>query len=139
LHPSLLAFDAPTREECTVERPRSSTPLQALVLLNDPTYVEAARAFAERIIKEGGPSAEDRLKWAYRQALSRPIRPEEVKILGELYRKHHEEYSADAKAAEALVSTGQKPLPGEVNIAELAAWTSVARVILNLHETITRN
>jgi mono/diheme cytochrome c family protein len=139
LHPSLLAFDAPSREECTTERPRSSTPLQALVLLNDPTYVEAARAFAERIIKEGGPNVGDRLNWSYRQALSRSIKPEETKILTELYRKHHDEYTKDAKQAQQLVSVGQRPVPKDIEPAELAAWTSVARVILNLHEMITRN
>jgi mono/diheme cytochrome c family protein len=139
LHPSLLAFDAPTREECTADRPRSSTPLQALVLLNDPTYVEAARAFAERIIREGGATPAERLNFAYRWALSRPVRPEEAKILTEVYRKHLDEYTADAKAAQQLVSTGQRPVPQDVNVAELAAWTSVARVILNLHEAITRN
>jgi hypothetical protein len=71
LHPSLLAFDAPSREECTARRPRSNTPQQALALLNDPTYVEAARVFAERILREGGPSAEQRLDFAFRLALSR--------------------------------------------------------------------
>jgi hypothetical protein len=139
LHPSLLAFDAPSREECTAERPRSSTPLQALVLLNDPTYVEAARAFAERILKEGGPTPGERLNWAYRQALSRPIKPEEAQILTALHRKHLDEFTADAKAAQQLVSTGQRPVAKDVDVAELAAWTSVARVILNLHEMITRN
>ncbi|OAI47773.1 hypothetical protein AYO44_08980 [Planctomycetaceae bacterium SCGC AG-212-F19] len=139
LHPSLLAFDAPTREECTAERPRSSTPLQALVLLNDPTYVEAARAFAERVVKEGGAAPATRLTWAYRQALSRLPRPEEEKILLGLYAKHLDDYAADAAAAQKLLSTGLKPVPQGMNVAELAAWTSVARVILNLHETITRN
>src|SRR5262249_5936392 len=71
LHPSLLAFDATSREECTVDRPRSNIPQQALVLLNDPTYVEAARVFAERIIKEGGVNVRDQLTWAYGCALSR--------------------------------------------------------------------
>ncbi len=139
LHPSLLAFDAPSREECTAERPRSSTPLQALVLLNDPTYVEAARAFAELIFKEGGTSINDRLNWAYRQAVSRPIKPEEAKVLTALIQKHLEEYTADPKAAQQLLGTGQKPAPQGLPLPELAAWTSVARVILNLHETITRN
>src|SRR5262249_55962940 len=81
LHPSLLAFDAPTREECTADRPRSSTPLQALVLLNDPTYVEAARVFAEHIIRSGGVNPAQRLDWAFRRALSRKIRAEETKLL----------------------------------------------------------
>jgi len=139
LHPSLLAFDAPSREECTAERPRSSTPLQALVLLNDPTYVEAARAFAESIFKEGGTSVNDRLNWAYRQAVSRPIKPEEAKVLTALVQKHLKEYTADPKAAQQLLGTGQKPAPQGMPLPELAAWTSVARVILNLHETITRN
>jgi hypothetical protein len=139
LHPSLLAFDAPTREECTVERPRSSTPLQALVLLNDPIYVEAARVFAERIVKEGGATEAERLEWAYRRALSRGARPDEVKLLAALYQKHKAEYAADREAAKKLVATGEWPVSKDVDLAELAAWTSVARVLLNLHETISRN
>ena len=139
LHPSLKAFDAPTREECTVERPRSSTPLQALVLLNDPTYVEAARVFAERIIKEGGATLPERLNWAYRHAVSRKVKPDEVRLLSELHAKHRAEFVKDPQAARKLVSTGERPAPADLDAAELAAWTSVARVILNLHETITRN
>src|SRR5436853_5423727 len=80
-HPSLIAFDAPSREECTVDRPRSNTPLQALVLLNDPIYVEASRAFAERILREGGPSVEGRLHFAFRLALSRQALPKEIAVL----------------------------------------------------------
>jgi mono/diheme cytochrome c family protein len=139
LHPSLAAFDAPTREECTVERPRSSTPLQALVLLNDPTYVETARVFADKAIEQGGPSSEDRLNWMYRRALSRPAKPEEVKLLDGLLRKHLAEYQADAAAAKKLLAAGDAPAAKDANVIELAAWISVARVILNLHETITRN
>jgi mono/diheme cytochrome c family protein len=139
LHPSLLAFDAPTREECTVERTRSSTPLQALVLLNDPIYVEAARAFAERIMRAGGLDTATRLNWAYRRALSRDVKPEEVKLLTELYQKHLAEFRKDQMGAQKAVTVGQLALPKDVDLAELAAWTSVARVILNLHETVTRN
>ncbi|MGE5192500.1 MAG: PSD1 and planctomycete cytochrome C domain-containing protein [Deltaproteobacteria bacterium] len=139
LHPSLKAFDAPTREECTAERPRSNTPLQALVLLNDPTYVEAARAFAERIVREGGNATASRLEFAYRQALSRSIRSEEAKLLAGLYQRHFDSYKADPKSAEALLHVGDHPLPAVTNVAELAAWTSVARVIFNLHEMVTRN
>jgi hypothetical protein len=139
LHPSLLAFDASTREECTVERARSSTPLQALVLLNDPIYVEAARVFAQRIIKEGGADTTARLHWAYRWAVSRGIRPTEVKLLSELYQKHLADYRADMGRVKQVIAVGQSPLPKDIDTAELAAWTSVARVILNLHETITRN
>jgi hypothetical protein len=138
-HPSLIAFDAPSREECTAERPRSSTPLQALVLLNDPSYVEAARAFAERVIKEGGPSVSERLNLAYRLALSRDLKPEESKVLTALYQKHLNEYRADKAAAQKYLSVGEWAVPKEMDLAELAAWTSVTRTILNLHETITRN
>jgi hypothetical protein len=138
-HPSLVAFDAPSREECTAERPRSSTPLQALVLLNDPTYVEAARVFAEKIIKQGGADVADRLNWACRHALSRGAKPSESRVLTELYHKHHDEFAADKQAAEKLIHTGEWSVAKDVDPAELAAWTSVARVILNLHETITRN
>ncbi len=139
LQPSLAAFDAPTREECTVERTRSSTPLQALVLLDDPTYVEAARVFAERVVREGGGDPSARLGWAFRRAVSREVKPEERALLLALYNKHHAEYAADKDAAQKLVSAGEFPVAKDVDVAELAAWTSVARVILNLDETITRN
>jgi hypothetical protein len=139
LHPSLKAFDAPTREECTADRPRSNTPLQALVLLNDPTYVEAARSFAERIMRDGGNDTASRLNYAYRQAMSRPVRADEAKLLEGLYQRHSAGYRADAKSAEELLHVGARPLPAEMNLAELAAWTSVARVIFNLHEMVTRN
>jgi hypothetical protein len=138
-HPSLIAFDAPSREECTAERPRSSTPLQALVLLNDPSYVEAARALAERVIKEGGTSVGERLNYAYRVALARDIQEAELKILIGLYEKHLNEYRSDKPAALKFLAVGQKPIPKNMDPAELAAWTSVARTILNLHEAITRN
>jgi cytochrome c553 len=116
LHPSLLAFDAPAREECAAERTRANVPQQALVLLNDPTYVEASRAFAMRIAERGGSGLEARIGWAYSRALSRPPREEEVEILSRLYEKHLAEYRGN----------------------EQAALTSVARAILNLPETITR-
>jgi len=139
LHPSLLVFDAPTREECTVERTRSSTPLQALVLLNDPIYVKAARVFAEQIMKHGGSDMATRLNWAYRRALSHDVKPAEVKLLTELYQKHLAGVQTDKAAAQKEVTIGQSPLSKDVDPAELAAWASVTRVILNLHETITRN
>jgi hypothetical protein len=138
LHPSLLAFDAPTREECSVERPRSNTPLQALVLLNDPTYVEAARVFARRIVAEGGADATARLRWAFRQALSRAPSAAEIGVLTGLLDKHRSQYAADPAAARQMISAGESPVPDAVDSAELAAWTSVVRVLLNLHETITR-
>jgi hypothetical protein len=138
IHPSLMAFDAPNREECFAERARSNIPQQALVLLNDPTYVEAARAFAERIVAEGGATSADRLLWASRRALSRKPTPNEAKVLEELLTKHRAQYDADRKAAEQILGVGPSPVPKGPDAAELAAWTSVARVMLNLHETITR-
>jgi hypothetical protein len=139
LHPSLKTFDAPTREECTVERPRSNTPLQALVLLNDPTYVETSRKFAERLIREGGPDIGSRLTFAYRQLLSRTPRPEEIQILTGMYQKHLAEYQAEQPAAEELSKVGAAPATATIDKADLAATTSIARVLYNLHETITRN
>jgi hypothetical protein len=138
MHPSLLAFDAPTREECTAERSHSNIPQQALALLNDPTYVEAARAFASRILHQGGKEASDRLAWAFREALSRAPRADEVETLGALLEKEKSLYAADPAFARELVKTGLSPSPKDLNVSELAAWTNIARVILNLHETITR-
>ncbi len=138
LHPSLATFDAPSREECTADRPRSNTPQQALALLNDPTYVEAARVFAARIVKEGGATDEARLAWAFRRAVSRVPKPAELAILNRLLAKHREEFRANATAAEQLPKTGLAPAPESINKPELAAWTSIARTILNLHETVTR-
>jgi hypothetical protein len=139
LHPSLLAFDAPSREECCVERTRSNIPQQALALLNDPTYVEAARAFAERIVKEGGKTPEERLTLAFREALSRKPKAEEVEVLAALVKKHAGEFAEDRAAALKLLGTGAHPMRKDADVAELAAWTSAARVILNLHEGITRD
>jgi hypothetical protein len=139
LHPSLLAFDAPTREECAAERNRSNIPQQALVLLNDPTYVEAARAFAARILKEGGRDAGSRITWAWQQALARAPRADESSTIRDLLDRQVAEYRRDPPAAEALLKVGLVPAPKDLDSAELAAWTNVARVILNLHETITRS
>jgi len=139
MHPSLAAFDAPSREECTVERVRSNTPQQALVLLNDPTYVETARIFAERIIREGGKDTEARLTFAYQHALNRNPNTKELTLLTTLFVKHLKQYKADQAAAIALLKVGAKPADAKLDKSELAAWTSVARVVLNLHETITRN
>jgi hypothetical protein len=138
LHPSLAAFDAPSREECTVDRPRSNTPQQALVLLNDPTYVEAARALAVRILQRGEQAAEQRLSHAFEQVLARQPRGEETTELLALYKKHRQEFAADKQAADQFLAVGDFKAPAGLDAAELAAWTSVSRVLLNLHETITR-
>lgn len=138
LHPSLLAFDAPSREECVAERVRSNIPQQALVLLNDPTYVEASRAFALRILREGTGDLSQRLDWAFRQALGRSPRADETQVMLGLFGKHLAAYAADSAAAAKLLATGITPIPPGTSQPELAAWTNVARAILNLHETVTR-
>jgi hypothetical protein len=139
LHPSLLAFNAPTREECTAERPRSNTPLQALVLLNDPTYVEAARGLAARVLREGSSEPAERIRFAWRQALARDPTPEEIAALLKLYNKSHQAYAAQPAAAAELTQNGELQPPDGADLVELAAWTAVSRAILNLHETITRD
>jgi mono/diheme cytochrome c family protein len=139
LHPMLKAFDAPSREECAAQRPRSNTPLAALVLLNDPTFVEAARAFASKIIREGGESNEDRLNFAFRQTLSREPDDFERKTLTDFLAAEEERYESDETAARELTKIGLAPAPGNTNLTDLAAWTSVARLLLNLSETNTRN
>lgn len=138
LHPSLLAFDAPSREECAAERSRSNIPQQALVLLNDPTYVEAARAFAARILRECRGTADQRISWAWQQALQRNPRAAELNTVRGLLNQHLQVYRANPQAAGKLLKTGFSPIPEGLDHAELAAWTHVARVLLNLHETITR-
>ncbi len=139
VHPSMLAFDAPTREECAAERSRSNIPQQALVLLNDPSYVEAARALALRALREVQGEATARLTWAWRQALGRPPQPAELATLQALLEKQLGEYRAAPAAAAAYLKVGSLGVPAGIEPAELAAWTNVARAILNLHETVTRS
>ncbi|MEO1997582.1 MAG: PSD1 and planctomycete cytochrome C domain-containing protein [Planctomycetaceae bacterium] len=138
-HPSLRAFDAPAREECVAQRPRSNTPSQSLVLLNDPTYVEAARVLATQMLQHGGSDAKQRIRWAFRRAVTREPLPEESAVLAGLYTRQLKRYRTDVGAATALIRIGETTPPPDVPVSELAAWTSVARTILNLHETITRN
>ncbi len=137
-NPSLALFDAPSREECVARRPRSNTPQQALALLNDPTYVEAARVLAQRMIQDGGADADSRLRWAYRRALCREPLAWESEALTAHYNDQLQRFTDDEDAARKLASSGEFPSPKDIPAAEFAAWTSVARVILNLHETITR-
>jgi len=138
-HPSMLAFDAPTREECAAERSRSNIPQQALVLLNDPSYVEAARAFATRILREAPANPQARVEWAWRQALTRKPSATEVEALTRLLDQQLKEYQADPEAARAYLGFGASKPSTTLSPAELAAWTDIARALLNLHETITRS
>ncbi|RCS47795.1 DUF1553 domain-containing protein [Bremerella cremea] len=139
VHPSLMAFDAPSREECTVQRPTSNTPLAALALLNDPTYIEAAREFATRILTQDANSDQTRLETAFELALSRRPDAAETQILIQILNDNRQVYREDTAAAAKLLAIGLKPTDNRVELAELAAWTQVARVIFNLDEFITRN
>jgi Protein of unknown function (DUF1553) len=139
LHPSLLVFDAPPREECTVNRVSSNTPLQALALLNDPIYVEAARVFAQKILQHGGRTVGARIDWAFLRALGRKPSMQERRVLVDLHRKSLAEFQRDRRSAKELISIGDASLPKSTSASALAAMTTVARAILNLHETITRN
>jgi hypothetical protein len=137
LHPSLLTFDAPTREECTVNRVNSNTPLQALVLLNDPIYVEAARVFAQNILQHGR-EWNARIDWAFERAAGRTPVAEERSALSKLYASNLAQFQRSPADARALTHEGEAPV-ANLPAAELAAMTTVARAILNMHETITRN
>lgn len=139
LHPWLLAFDAPTREECTAQRGSSNTPSAALTLLNDPSFVEAARALAGRALTEAKGDDDARLRWTWRTVLGRDPRSEEIALLQALLNQHRTYYAANVPAAEALIAVGNSKRPGNMAAAELAAWTSVSRALLNLNETISRN
>lgn len=139
LHPSLMAFDAPSREECAVDRPRSNTPLSALVLLNDPIYVEASRAFAERVLREAGTGDADRMAFIVREALLRDARADEIEVLGTVLNQYREHFKSSAGAAKAFVAIGKRSIPTDVDASELAAWSGVCRVVINAHEFITRN
>ncbi|HIK92559.1 MAG TPA: DUF1553 domain-containing protein [Planctomycetes bacterium] len=140
LHPMLKAFDAPSREECTAQRPRSNTPLAALTLLNDPTFVEAARAFAARIITEApGTSDEIRLGYAMQLAVSRRPDGQEVAALQQLLQSSIGYYQKNPAEAEKAVAVGLSAQASDIASVELASWTAVARAILNLDEAITRN
>jgi hypothetical protein len=136
--PSLTVFDAPTREFCVVRRQMSSTPLQALALLNDEMYVETARKLAERMITEGGASPRQRLEWALRLATSRPAKPAEIMVLEKGLNQRLAEYRQNHTAAEKLLTAGESPRNQKLDVPELAAYTTVASVILNLDEVITR-
>jgi hypothetical protein len=136
--PSLATFDAPSRETCTVRRSRTNTPLQALVLMNDPTYVEASRKLAERIMTEGGESNDARIAFAFRLATARMPKAAEIAVLRTIYDRERAIYKKDPGAAKKLLSIGESPRNEKLDQAELAAWTTAASVILNLDETITK-
>ena len=138
LHPSLAAFDAVNREECAVERTRSNTPQQALALLNDPTYVEAARGLALRILREASASTSQRIRYAYLITLQREPRADEMQVMLEFMDQHQPLADADQEAAAALLNVGDHAPIGDLDPNLVLRWTACARVLLNLHEFITR-
>ena len=138
LHPFLKNFDAPEREVGICSRTASNTPLQALTLLNDPTFVEAAKMFAQRIILEGGQSTQDKLNWAFEEALGRKIASAETEALNKLLSSQYSYYKSNQSDAQKLLLIGNKNVDSKIPVDKLAAWTQVARTIMNLHEFIVR-
>jgi hypothetical protein len=137
-YPSMLTFDAPTREWCAIRRIASNSPLQALVTLNDPVYVEAAQAFARRILLEGGTNEEDRIRFAFRTAVARDPEQLEIDQIAALYELRLTYYSTRLGEAQAMSTNPLGPLPNGMYSPEAAAWTNVCNVILNLDETLTK-
>ena len=138
LQPMLANFDAPSRDECTAIRNVSNSPQQMLTVLNDPTFVEAARMFAGRVLKTAPKHDDQRLKLIYKEALARGIKPMEASSLEDFLKLQREYYGAHPEDAAKLMQVGLTPEPKAADGAELAAWTQVCRVVLGLHETITK-
>jgi hypothetical protein len=136
--PGLLNFDAPNREVCAVRRPRTNTPLQALELMNNPQYVEAARFLAERMIREGGETPEQRIARGFELGLGRTPKVEETAVLVRMYAAQREKFAANVEACGSLLKIGDKPPSEGMEPEELAAWTTVASALLNLDEAITK-
>jgi hypothetical protein len=137
--PTMIALDAPDRETCTVRRSRTNTPLQALVLMNDPTFVEAARKLAERVLKEGGTSDPERIDWLLRTTAGRGVSEPEQKILTKLLSEQRKAFQADLKRAEKLLKVGESLADASLATAELAAWATFCLTVMNLDEVVTRN
>jgi hypothetical protein len=136
--PTMLTFDAAGRETCVVRETRTNTPLQALALMNEVTFVEAARVLAERAMREGGPTPKARIEYAFRLATGRGSRPQELNILLDGFKRHLAGYGTDKQAAERLVKVGEYRGPIELDLAEVAAYTTIFASILNLDETLTK-
>jgi hypothetical protein len=133
----MLMFDSASREVCTVKRSRSNTPTQALSLLNETTYIEAARKLAENTLRQPG-NTDSRLGWAFQRVTARSAKPSELQILRAGLERRLTAYAAAPEGARKLVSNGASPVPKDLPTAELAAWTVTCNVLLNLDETVTR-
>ena len=136
--PQMTIFDAPTRESCIARRERTNTPLQALQLLNDVQHFEAARAFASRIMA-AAETPDSRVEFAYRTVLARRPSPEESAIVLDFFNRQRTKYKDAPEEAKKTIQVGESKPPADVDEAELAAWTLVANLILNLDEAIVRN
>tara|TARA_B100000519_G_scaffold129242_2_gene111585 strand:- start:425 stop:3640 length:3216 start_codon:yes stop_codon:yes gene_type:complete len=137
--PTMSIFDAPDRETCQVRRARTNTPLQALALMNDVQFLEAARHFAERIITNGGATSADRIDYAYRSVLSRTPKPSERAVVEGLFNEYLAEFQSTEGAATEFLNVGESKRNEELEANELGAWTMVAHMLLNLSETVTKN
>ncbi len=138
-YPSMAAFDAPSREVCTLRRIPTSTPLQAFVMMNDPVYVECAQSLGRRIMREGGQTPESRVAYAVKLCMAKPASDAVAANLLALYQGEQTRYQQDKAAAMKFASEPLGPLPAGTDPADAAAWTVVANVLLNLDGVLTRN
>jgi hypothetical protein len=136
--PAMAIFDAPTREACVVKRARTNTPLQALVLMNDPQFVECARWLAQRVMHEGGDDNRSRIDYLYRVVLARLPRIDEAGLLEELLGEYLREYRSDLEAAQRVCAAGEAPRADRGDPAALASWTIISNLVLNLDESVTK-
>ncbi|MEE3180492.1 MAG: DUF1553 domain-containing protein, partial [Planctomycetota bacterium] len=137
-YPSMVTFDAPSREFCTIRRISTNTPLQALVTLNDPVYVEAAQALAGRIATAGGSTPGERVSYGFRLVLARPPAENEKGLLVKLFEDSSKLFAASPVEAKKMATSYLGKAPEGVELADLAAWAVVGNVLLNLDETIAR-
>jgi hypothetical protein len=137
--PNMMIFDSPSREKCVIQRQRTNTPLQALVTLNDPQFVEAGRALAQRLIQSGNDEASQRIDLCYRLATSRPAKAREIEILTKLFEENLARFRGNPEAAKQFLAIGESPRDESIDPIEHAAWMVVAQTILNLDESLTRN
>ncbi len=136
--PNMAAFDAPNREVCTIARGNTTTPLQALVTLNDVQFVEASRAFASRILSKNLPNDEDRIRWAFLETTSRPISDKELDVLRRCLSRERDRFQNKLDAAREYLSVGEAPVLASIPVNELAAWSQLSAILLNLSESVTR-
>jgi hypothetical protein len=134
----MITFDAPSRNVCAVTRPRTNTPLQALTTLNDPVYVEAAQALGRRMVKEGGNDVGSRIVYGFRLCLARPPQDKELARLAMLFTKTRSGFPKNSPEAVKLATDPLGPLPAGQDPNEMATWTVVANVLLNLDEVFAK-